>query len=179
MPPDRTPRATRPLVYFIQSVNGGPVKIGRSTRGAFPQRFASLQTGSCEILRAVSILEGDREHEMHAAFAADRIRGEWFHPTDRMRRLFAPNLIVDGKVASNERSRELLEVYERGWADALIHVRESIAPGLAEDLTNTLREHLTDEAEIGPDVRDARQVVRTGDARSEIDDDGEANPLAA
>jgi hypothetical protein len=53
-----------------------PVKIGRAVHVG--QRVASLQTGTPHELRVLRILKGDRESEMHARFADDRIRGEWF-----------------------------------------------------------------------------------------------------
>lgn len=70
-------------VYFVQSGNGGPVKIGRS---ASPRvRISSLQTASPYDLRILAVMPGAAvvERAFHEAFVGDRIRanGEWFRPS--------------------------------------------------------------------------------------------------
>lgn len=70
-------------VYFVQSIDGGPVKIGRSIK---PQeRLLSLQTANPDPLCVVATMPGGAtvERVMHVTFAADRIRagGEWFNPS--------------------------------------------------------------------------------------------------
>jgi hypothetical protein len=72
--------ALEQLVYFIQSGNDGPIKIGIASR---PQeRLAGLQTGHHDELRMLCITAGGLEQERayHAQFAEHRIRGEWFSP---------------------------------------------------------------------------------------------------
>ena len=73
-------------VYFIQSVNGGPIKIGRS--GNVDERVARLQTANAFPLRVVARMPGkvSVERNMHALFAKDRIRpdGEWFNPSPEL-----------------------------------------------------------------------------------------------
>jgi Meiotically up-regulated gene 113 len=70
-------------VYFLQAQHGGPVKIG------FTQdlvcRMQTLGTGSPSPLRVLAVAaEGtpDMEADLHAAFAAARLHGEWFHLTE-------------------------------------------------------------------------------------------------
>lgn len=73
---DRVPRG--PRVYFVQALDGGPIKIG--TSNDVNKRVASLQTGSPMPLRLVGSLPGGRalEKEIHARLCAHRLRGEWF-----------------------------------------------------------------------------------------------------
>ena len=75
-------------VYMLQSVNGGPIKIGCST--APRQRLSDLRRANRdqEGLRIIRLLEGGRAEEaaLHERFSAFGIPGrrEWFHPTPEM-----------------------------------------------------------------------------------------------
>ncbi len=65
-------------VYFLQALDGGPIKIGVSNN---PEgRLASLQTGSPVKLRILGTAAGDqrREARLHRKLAAHRLHGEWF-----------------------------------------------------------------------------------------------------
>lgn len=81
------------VVYFVQAVDGGPIKIGFSVDVDF--RVGQLQTGSPVELRLIGCVQGDRELErsLHVELAEHHIRGEWFRPTvavrDAMRRIGA------------------------------------------------------------------------------------------
>lgn len=68
-----------PVVYFIQSGDAGPIKIG-FTSGCPLDRMANLQTGCPDELRLVAHARGtaDDERELHKRFAHLRLRGEWF-----------------------------------------------------------------------------------------------------
>lgn len=73
---------TTSRVYFVQSLDGGPVKIGRSIK---PQeRLLSLQTANPDPLCVVATMPGGAtvERMLHRAFARSRVRpdGEWFRP---------------------------------------------------------------------------------------------------
>lgn len=66
-------------VYFIQSVIGGPVKIGKSNN--VEQRLEELQTGSPYILQIIKIIKNVKpqvEREFHEKFKDYRSHGEWF-----------------------------------------------------------------------------------------------------
>lgn len=67
--------------YFVQGVEGGPVKIGRTTFDNPWNRVAILQPSSPLVLRIVGLLKGDREAEMHSKFAASRLHNEQFAVT--------------------------------------------------------------------------------------------------
>lgn len=74
----------RPIsfVYFIQGLDGGPVKIGTAE---YPkERLAALQSASPTLLQILGCIRGDRylEREIHKEFAADRLHREWFSPSD-------------------------------------------------------------------------------------------------
>jgi hypothetical protein len=75
---DRVKGATR--IYFIQGVDGGPIKIGRSDE---PEtRLAMLQTGNPVALRITRVITGYSRDEvlLHELFGDFRLQGEWFRP---------------------------------------------------------------------------------------------------
>jgi hypothetical protein len=67
------------VVYVLGEESMERVKIGR-TIGNVHNRIAALQTGCPSKLRLVFVLRADAtlERELHARFAAQRVRGEWF-----------------------------------------------------------------------------------------------------
>ncbi len=76
-------RAATSWVYFIQSTQGGPVKIGYSTNPI--GRLSTLQTAHAHPLKIIGRMAGGIavERSLHTLFAADRVRsdGEWFRPS--------------------------------------------------------------------------------------------------
>jgi hypothetical protein len=68
------------LVYFIQSGDDGPIKIGFTRNLA--ARLRQLQTGHPAKLRVLRAFRGDERLEawLHRHFAAHRLNGEWFTP---------------------------------------------------------------------------------------------------
>jgi hypothetical protein len=73
------------FVYFAEAVGQERIKIGRADN---PEaRVTQLQTGSAVELRLLGVVAGPSslEAELHAAFANDRIQGEWFHATAELR----------------------------------------------------------------------------------------------
>lgn len=69
------------LVYFIAASARGLIKIGSAVDPA--ARLRTLSTGSPDRLHLLATIPGGekRERELHARFAADRVRGEWFRPS--------------------------------------------------------------------------------------------------
>src|SRR3954462_9184799 len=67
-------------IYFLQTGDGGPVKIGSTADVRARVQF--LQCGSPERLRLLGVVDGDvfDERRVHRLLAAHRIRGEWFKP---------------------------------------------------------------------------------------------------
>lgn len=78
-------------VYFIQGEHGGPIKIGytggRSRLNPAAHRLSKLQQSSPVRLVVLGVWPARREQEgrLHAVFAADRLHGEWFTPSDELR----------------------------------------------------------------------------------------------
>lgn len=68
------------IIYFIQSGDDGPIKIGRCKSGLAEKRLADLQIGNPVELSLLGTIIGDRTTEMslHGRFARLRVRGEWF-----------------------------------------------------------------------------------------------------
>lgn len=68
-------------LYFIQSGESGPIKIG-ITGMKIEKRMKALQTAHPFKLRLLVLVKGDamRETEYHARFAEHRLEGEWFAP---------------------------------------------------------------------------------------------------
>jgi hypothetical protein len=66
------------FIYFIQSGEDGPIKIGFSNRP--DRRLPELQTGNPRELILRHVIPGDTsvERQLHARFEPARIRGEWF-----------------------------------------------------------------------------------------------------
>lgn len=66
------------FVYFVQGVNGGPIKIGTSHS---PQRrLMAMNTGSPEPLDLLVACRAPvgAEGRLHRIFAVGRLHGEWF-----------------------------------------------------------------------------------------------------
>ena len=78
------PTIDGPIVYFVQSSFGGPIKIG--TTIDLLNRFDQLQSCSPLPLVVVSIQRGDAscEAKLHNQFKALRLHGEWFLPGDEL-----------------------------------------------------------------------------------------------
>lgn len=78
---------TRPCntwLYFIESGEGGPIKIGIA-RDPW-ERIETLQIGNPEPLRLLTLCYSsqDEERQIHRVLKDDRIHGEWFVPSERL-----------------------------------------------------------------------------------------------
>lgn len=73
------------MVYFIQAVHGGPIKIG-ITAGDPVQRIREISRMSPYRLHALLTIPGDirLEAELHKRFATLRQHGEWFSPAPEL-----------------------------------------------------------------------------------------------
>lgn len=74
------------MIYFIEAVGAGLVKIGFTERDV-QSRVRELQTGCPHHLRVMATVAGDLpdEGEMHRQFAHLRAGGEWFRLDDELR----------------------------------------------------------------------------------------------
>lgn len=70
------------VVYFIQSGEDGPIKIGTSSN--FSSRLASLRTSQPHEIAVLAVVSGGRslERSYHKKFADMRVVGEWFDPQE-------------------------------------------------------------------------------------------------
>ncbi len=70
----------RQQVYFVQSGESGPIKVGISE--CPKKRLSGMQTGSAEKLRLLGTIPGGAHAEgfLHDTFREYHIRGEWFRP---------------------------------------------------------------------------------------------------
>lgn len=71
-------------VYFLRADRSGAIKIGMT--GHFDTRLAQIRTASPEPISVVGVVAADKslEQSLHAEFAASRLSGEWFEPTDAL-----------------------------------------------------------------------------------------------
>jgi hypothetical protein len=83
-----------PLVYFIESGPGGPIKIGWTGEELF-ERVRKLQTGNPAKLDVVGCFVSDQrvERHFHRGLRDSRIRGEWYERTAALPRLYR---VLDG-----------------------------------------------------------------------------------
>lgn len=72
-------------VYFIAD-KSGPIKIGVARQPSI--RLKNLQTGNPRHLRLIAVLltSGEYERDIQHCLLHAHIRGEWFHPTSKVRR---------------------------------------------------------------------------------------------
>lgn len=71
-------------IYFIQQINGGPIKIGWATN--VERRCVVMQAVNPYQLSVLGKFKGtiDDERRLHDEFAAVRLHGEWFEPTPEL-----------------------------------------------------------------------------------------------
>lgn len=84
----KQPPARGPCVYVIEASPGSPVKIG-FTKGLISARIKELQTGSHAPLRLITAAPAERKIEsaIHRHLKSDRLTGEWFRRSNRVRRM--------------------------------------------------------------------------------------------
>ena len=73
------------MIYFIQSGENGPIKIGY-TDNNIQDRLNQLQTANPYHLKLLWYYQGSLqdEKELHGKFEHEHIRGEWFHPSRKL-----------------------------------------------------------------------------------------------
>jgi len=72
------------MIYFIQAGENGPIKIGQSNN--VMERLSQLQTANPYELKLIWLYSGSdyTEIEIQNEFKHENIRGEWFHPSDKL-----------------------------------------------------------------------------------------------
>lgn len=73
-------------LYFIEAGCGGPIKIGVANDPW--DRLSTFQTSHFEDLRLLAVCYSSQFEErlIHRELDGDRIRGEWFQPSERLYR---------------------------------------------------------------------------------------------
>jgi len=75
------------VIYFIQSIDGGPIKIGHSSdpETRICTIAQSFGKGKADF-RILGVTDGERpeEREIHKKFAHINLHGEWFKPTQAL-----------------------------------------------------------------------------------------------
>ena len=128
------------LIYFVQAVTGGPIKIGIAQDP--PRRLWRIQSGNPSRLRITHTMPGSLEVErtLHKRFKAHRLEGEWFVATPALARL-AGAIPADMTIASQAEE----EAYQRGHDDAEKELRREVAEArmVAEDRARELAMYTT------------------------------------
>lgn len=72
------------MIYFIQAVAGGPIKIGKAVD--VRRRLIQLQKQYSLQLTVLGVIEGytQEEKSFHEMFAMSRVRGEWFEQSPEL-----------------------------------------------------------------------------------------------
>lgn len=91
-------------IYFMQA-GKGPIKIGFSTN--IKSRLPEIQRWHPEEIRLLKTVKGriEGEKDIHRLFREDRIRGEWFKPSDKLMAFI--NGLQDFYESKKERRRRL------------------------------------------------------------------------
>lgn len=121
---------TDSVVYFIQS-RSGSIKIGVSTQ--IVRRFSALATGSAEKLTLLGAVPGGtaRERLIHAQFAEDRIKNEWFRPSAGLVSQIVSLIEAEGvPVARFEVHPDSYTLEAAEWASRIIAIRMRRIPSL-------------------------------------------------
>lgn len=88
LPENLMPWQAMRRVYFMRAASGA-IKIGTTYNPK--SRLRSIRSCTPEPVELLTDFEGgfERESYLHGVFAAERIRGEWFAPSERLLALVA------------------------------------------------------------------------------------------
>ncbi len=98
------------MIYFIEAVGVGHIKIGFTDSLDASDRLTTLQTGSPVPLRLLGTIPGtlDDEKDLHRRFASARGVGEWFRPVAELLALIVPKqTLICGPVEVIEQSVQI------------------------------------------------------------------------
>jgi hypothetical protein len=72
------------VIYFVQSGNDGPIKIGYTSDVA--RRINKMQCDTPHKLHVLGVLDAEQntEKELHSRFAPFRYRAEWYNPEQEL-----------------------------------------------------------------------------------------------
>ncbi len=129
------------ITYFVQAVDGGPIKIGRSHgRSALP-RLGNLQIGNPSRLVVTRVIDGNHEKALHHRFAHLRLAGEWFIPAADIAEI--ADAIPVAEAWTHEHEAAFADGYTEGWQAAV----DAVHADLLRSLPAAITEHLIDVAD--------------------------------
>lgn len=98
------------MIYFIQCGENGPIKIGQSDNPE--ERMAQLQTACPYELKMLWVYKNSdwTEIAIHGEFSHERIRGEWYHPSQSILS-FIEEVLVNSYAVETFREGEIF-IYE-------------------------------------------------------------------
>jgi len=120
------------MIYFIQDIEKGPIKIGFSTNPE--SRLTAIQTGYPYLLQIIKSFEGTREDEMlfHRRLRKHRLMGEWFKPHKDVYYLME----TEGKGVLDDKIEAILRLREEGYSPDKIAKRVSLSRQRVQHLLN-------------------------------------------
>jgi hypothetical protein len=114
------------MVYFIQTGDGGYVKIGwTENEASLATRLISLQHANALRLSVIRVLDVERwaEFWLHGFFAEQRLIGEWFTFTEEMLSVVPPGERPDyqsvARLANGRLARGGKALYGGRWVSRL------------------------------------------------------------
>lgn len=136
------------MLYFIEAVGDGRIKIGFTDNNDAEIRMATLQVGCPHELRLLGTLPGtmDDEKNLKRRFAAHCSRGEWFEPVpDLIALIPSASPLVCGKAEVIERhvAIRVLTVGRKQFTKALLDqlkIAEALNFGVWEDFALHVKE---------------------------------------
>lgn len=113
------------MIYFVEAVGVGHIKIGFTDGDDAERRLDTLQTGSPVPIRLLGTVPGGMEEEkdLHRLFASARVHGEWFKPIPEILALIpGAGIKACGKVEIAEKSVQIkvLTVGRRQFTKSLL-----------------------------------------------------------
>jgi hypothetical protein len=96
-------------VYFIQGIDGGPIKIGH-TVGSAEKRLGGIQSGSpiklC-LLGSIFRVGPQYESDLHSKFQHLRLHGEWFEPASDLLSFIAEHVTAPDRPRVKSRAPKI------------------------------------------------------------------------
>lgn len=134
------------MIYFLQVIPGGPIKIGYSSSADGALRIASLQTSCPWPLRLLGTITGEPEDErrFHKKLNRYRTNGEWFAPESEVLDLVGGLIGKDLASCSSEGvwSHILLDALPAHLYDMVLEISAHANVSIAHVLTEAARSGL-------------------------------------
>lgn len=131
-------------VYFVQSIDGGPVKIGWTTN--LKERLSRIQKDLSINLKLLGILNTPSKHEerrIHKQFKHIRLYGEWFDDTSELLDFIA-NLNDDTLTNSANKPNTViaLKIRPTNLRDRIISRYFDLMTAAGFDISDVIREEV-------------------------------------